>query len=146
MMVGPPGPAAPGVTYHTGVSDAELAALYRRAWVYASPSAYEGFGLPYLEAMASGTPVVATPNPGSREVLGDGRFGRLVDDAGFGPGLADLLADGPGRECLTALGLRRARAYALSTTIDRYEELLARACRRGRPPAVPKERDDGMTG
>ena len=62
----PAGPAAPGVTYHTGITDEALAGLYRRAWVYASPSTYEGFGLPYLEAMACGTPVVASPNPGSR--------------------------------------------------------------------------------
>ncbi len=45
-----------GVTYVTGVPDTQLADLYRRAWVCASPSTYEGFGLPYLEAMACGTP------------------------------------------------------------------------------------------
>lgn len=134
MMVGPPGPAVPGVTYHTGVSDAELAALYRRAWVYASPSTYEGFGLPYLEAMASGTPVVATPNPGSREVLDGGRFGRLAEDAVFGRALADLLADDRERDCLTSLGLQRARAYSLSTMIDQYEELLTALCRRAHNP------------
>ena len=132
MMVGPPGPAAPGVSYHTGVGDAELAAMYRRAWVYASPSSYEGFGLPYLEAMASGTPVVATPNPGSREVLDGGRFGRLAGDAEFGKALADLLADAAERDRLTGLGLRRARTYDLMTTIDRYEELLAGLCRPNR--------------
>ena len=69
-IVGGTGPEHPGVTYLTGVSDAELADLYRRAWVYASPSTYEGFGLPYLEAMACGTPVVASANPGSVDVLG----------------------------------------------------------------------------
>jgi glycosyltransferase involved in cell wall biosynthesis len=84
MFVGPPGPPLPGVNYYTGVGDAELASLYRRAWVFASPSIYEGFGLPYLEAMACGTAVVATSNPGSREVLGDGEYGRIADDAEFG--------------------------------------------------------------
>jgi glycosyltransferase involved in cell wall biosynthesis len=68
IFVGAGGPPAPGVTYYTGVSDEQLASLYRRAWVYASPSTYEGFGLPHLEAMACGTAVVATPNPGSVEV------------------------------------------------------------------------------
>jgi glycosyltransferase involved in cell wall biosynthesis len=128
MMVSPPGPAVPGVTYHTGVSDTELVALYRRAWVYASPSTYEGFGLPYLEAMASGTPVVATPNPGSREVLDRGRFGCLVADAEFGMALADLLADKARRDRLVALGLQRAQACALTTVIDRYEELIKAMC------------------
>ena len=64
-MVGPNGPSCEGVNYKTGVPDAELADLYRRAWVYASPSTYEGFGLPDLEAMACGAPVVASENPGS---------------------------------------------------------------------------------
>ena len=82
-FVGPAGPPAPGVTYHTGITDEALAGLYRRAWVYASPSTYEGFGLPYLEAMACGTPVVASPNPGSAEVLDGGRCGVLATDDAF---------------------------------------------------------------
>ena len=89
MFVGPPGVDAPGITYYTGIGDAELASLYRRAWVYASPSTYEGFGLPYIEAMACGTAVLATPNAGSREVIGAHQYGRLVEDAGFGAALLD---------------------------------------------------------
>jgi phosphatidyl-myo-inositol alpha-mannosyltransferase len=123
-MVGPAGPPAAGVTYHTGVGDAELARLYRRAWVYASPSTYEGFGLPYLEAMASGTAVLATPNPGSREMLLDGRCGRLAADAAFAGALVALLGDGRERRALEAAGLQRAREFPLDTMIDRYEALL----------------------
>jgi phosphatidylinositol alpha-mannosyltransferase len=123
-FVGPPGPPLPGVTYHTGITDDDLANLYRRAWVYASPSSYEGFGLPYLEAMACGTPVIASPNPGSREVLDDGRSGVLADDAAFGGELAALLGDAPRRARLADEGLRRARTYSLSRMVSEYEELL----------------------
>jgi len=126
------GARAEGVTYRTGVADAELASLYRRAWVYASPSTYEGFGLPYLEALASGTPVVATPNPGSREVLAGGEFGRLVTDDEFGPALAQLLGDERARAELARRGLRRARELSLSAMVDGYEGLLAEVCARGR--------------
>jgi phosphatidylinositol alpha-mannosyltransferase len=128
MMVSPPGPETPGVTYYTGVSDSELAALYRRAWIYASPSTYEGFGLPYLEAMACGTPVVATPNPGSREVLDEGRFGRLVADSKFGAAMVDLLADADARSELATRGLKRAQEFALTTVVNRYEHLLSEMC------------------
>ena len=125
-FVGPAGPAAPGVSYHTGIGDEELADLYRRAWVYASPSAYEGFGLPYLEAMACGTSVVATPNPGSREVLEDGRYGVLAEDDAFGDALVGLLGDPRRREELEAAGLRRAGELSLDVMLNRYETLLTR--------------------
>ncbi len=124
-IVGPAGPAYPGVRYLTGVSDAELARLYRQSWVYASPSTYEGFGLPYLEAMACGTPVVATPNPGSSEVLAEGVHGLLPADDAFVNEVSVLLGDAARRAALSARGVERARGYALTTMIDRYEDLLA---------------------
>jgi phosphatidyl-myo-inositol alpha-mannosyltransferase len=128
-VVGERGDAVEGVSYHVGVGDAELASMYRRAWVYATPSTYEGFGLPYVEAMASGTPVIATPNAGSREVLDDGGFGELVEDERFGERLSELLSDRARREELTARGLGRAAEYSLSKMLDRYEELLVSVCR-----------------
>ena len=128
MFVGPRGPSMPGVSYHTGVSDEELAALYRRAWVYASPSVYEGFGLPYLEAMACGTAVVATPNPGSCEVLAGGKYGVLAGDDTLAETLVRLLTSAEERRGLEAAGLRRARALSLDSMIDRYEKLLTDLC------------------
>ena len=123
-MVTTPGPATHGVTYHCGITSAMLVRLYQSAWVYASPSTYEGFGLPYLEALACGTPVVATPNPGSREVLDTGRFGALADDEGFGSEMCRLLADAPLRESLARAGLERAAEFDVSRMAARYEELI----------------------
>jgi phosphatidyl-myo-inositol alpha-mannosyltransferase len=123
MMVCASGPATEGVTYYNGIGDSELAELYRRAWVYASPSSYEGFGLPYVEAMASGTPVVATANPGSLEVLANGDYGMIVADAEFGNALVDLLSDAAQRERLIAKGIARAQEYSLDRTVAQYEEL-----------------------
>jgi glycosyltransferase involved in cell wall biosynthesis len=123
-MVGQSGPAHPGVTYLTGVSDAELAALYRRAWVYASPSTYEGFGLPYLEAMACGTPVVATENPGSLDVMGESACGLLPSDNDFAQTVAMLLGDGARRSELSAAGLKRAQRFTLTRMLDGYERVL----------------------
>ncbi len=73
----------------------ELTGLFQQAWVFCLPSTYEGFGVPYLEALAAGTPVVATKNPGACEILRDGEFGIIAPDADLGPVLSRLLADRP---------------------------------------------------
>ena len=112
------------MTYRIGVADSELASLYRRAWAYVTPSTYEGFGLPYLEAMACGTPVVATPNPGSVEMLDRGKYGVLAGDEEFGDRISSLLSDEQSRAALSTRGLLRAEEYSLSLMLDRYEALL----------------------
>lgn len=122
-MVGDSGPEHPGVRYVTGVSDAELASLYRRAWVYASPSSYEGFGLPYLEAMACGTPVVASENPGSVDVLAGG-CGVMPVDEDFASAVASLLGDEAARTRLSRAGLMRAQDFSLARMLDGYEKVL----------------------
>jgi glycosyltransferase involved in cell wall biosynthesis len=113
-----------GVHYHTGVATADLVRLYQQAWVYASPSTYEAFGLTYLEAMASGTPVVATPNPGSRELLADGRYGVIADDEQFADAVLRLLGTHEARQEMTARGLMRARSYDIAGTAQAYEALM----------------------
>jgi phosphatidyl-myo-inositol alpha-mannosyltransferase len=122
-MVCPHGPERAGVTYHVGLSDAALAALYCRAWLCVSPSTYEGFGLPYAEALACGTPVVATPNPGSHEVLATGG-GVLATDAAFAATVVALLSDDLRRRALEEEARARAGDHDLETTIDAYEVVL----------------------
>jgi glycosyltransferase involved in cell wall biosynthesis len=122
-IVGDIGPAHRGVRYVSGISDVDLASLYRRSWVYASPSTYEGFGLPYLEAMACGTPVIASRNPGSVDVLAD-NCGLMPADEDFASSIAALLSDDSHRDRLSAAGLRRAKEFSLTRMLDRYEKVL----------------------
>ncbi len=109
------------------LSDAELVAAYRRAWAFCLPSSYEGFGIPYAEAMAAGVPVVATPNVGSEYVTEDGSCGVLVPLEDLGPALADLLSRQDELERLSARGLERAREFDLASVVDRYEALYRNA-------------------
>jgi glycosyltransferase involved in cell wall biosynthesis len=122
-IVGDCGPAHPGVRYVTGITDVELASFYRRAWVYASPSIYEGFGLPYLEAMACGTPVIASENPGSVDVLAD-NCGLMPADEDFASAIAALLSDDTQRTRLSEAGIRRAQEFSLSRMLEGYERVL----------------------
>jgi glycosyltransferase involved in cell wall biosynthesis len=135
-FVGATGPSLPGVRYRVGVDDVELAALYRNAWVYASPSTYEGFGLPYLEAMACGTPVVASPNPGSLEVLAGGSSVLLSSDADFAASVSALLSDPRRRTALTTAGIARARDYSIDRMLDAYENFLFYTIRGYSPSTV----------
>jgi phosphatidyl-myo-inositol alpha-mannosyltransferase len=123
-MVTERGPAHAGVYYHCGVTSEALVRLYQAAWVYASPSTYEGFGMPYLEALACGTPVVATPNPGSHEVLDEGRFGCLAPDDRFAEEVGRLLGNEVARERMVRAGLARAAEYDINRSAALYEQLI----------------------
>ncbi len=104
-----------------------LAALYAGAWLFCLPSSYEGFGRPYAEAMASGTPVVSTPNPGAREVLGRGAFGDIIAPERLGEHLLALLRDGARRSALAEAGRRRANDFRWDSVARQYEKLYAEA-------------------
>ena len=124
-MVTDDAPDAPNVTVTGRIPTSELAELYRKVWLFCLPSSYEGFGVPYLEAMASGTPVVATPNVGAIEVLCEGRYGRIVPEDQLGAAILDLLRDAQERQRLSERGLARAREFDWSRIIDRYEQVYA---------------------
>jgi glycosyltransferase involved in cell wall biosynthesis len=106
------------------VSDEDLPALYSLAAVFAFPSWYEGFGLPILEAMACGTPVVAAHNSSLPEVTG--RAGLLVN-AGEMHALAEALALLMTDKALVARLLRAGREQARRFTWERAaKELLSK--------------------
>jgi len=117
-------PGGPNIEVLGRVSDEELADRYRRAWVFCLPSIYEGFGVPYIEAMVSGTPVVASPNLGAREVLENGAVGVLAEDRSLGWELVRLLVDGSARAELSAAGLDRRATYDFKNTARQYADLV----------------------
>src|SRR5207244_13118384 len=112
-------------------SQAELATLYRFAWAFVFPSLYEGFGLPPLEAMASGTPVVASDAPALPEVLGEAA---VLTPAGDPQALADALAalahDPDRRLAMRARGITHAARFrwerAARQTLAVYHQAVRR--------------------
>jgi glycosyltransferase involved in cell wall biosynthesis len=99
------------------VSDADLVALVQGARVLAHPSHYEGFGLTPLEAMAAGTPVVASASGSVPEVVGDAGLLLDPDDpAAWSDALARLAGDDATATDLAALGTARAAAFSWDRT------------------------------
>nr|WP_189838510.1 glycosyltransferase family 4 protein [Streptomyces umbrinus] len=122
------------VEFVKGISDAELVDLVRSAEVACVPSLYEGFSLPAAEAMATGTPLVATTGGAIPEVTGpDGETCLAVrpGDAGaLAAGLSRLLGDPRLRERLGSAGRSRVLerftwAKAAEGTVARYREAIA---------------------
>ncbi|HEY0379998.1 MAG TPA: glycosyltransferase family 1 protein [Pyrinomonadaceae bacterium] len=111
------------------VSDRDLRALYSSCRAFVYPSLYEGFGLPPLEAMACGAPVITSRVPSLTETVGDAAL--LVPPAAYrelAQVVIRVLRDSGERERLSSAGLRRAAAFSWEktarATLDVYREAL----------------------
>lgn len=94
------------------IADEELPALLSAAALFAYPSLYEGFGIPVLEAMACGTPVIASDRSSLPEVVGDaGLTVGALDVAGLSAGMEQLLTDEGLRTELIGRGYRQAAGF-----------------------------------
>jgi len=109
------------------VDDATLELLYKRAKAVVVPSLYEGFGLPVLEAMACGVPVLTTPRLSLPEVGGDAVAYTGPDPAEIARDLAALLDDEPRRAALAQAGLARAKEFSWDTSAEVHLASWARA-------------------
>ena len=115
------------VTFAGFLRDAELVDLYRRAWLVASASAREGWGMALTEAAACGTPAVATRIPGHADAVRDGSSGVLTDETApaIAAGLVDVLGDPERRQRLTAGALSRAAELSWENTATGMMRALA---------------------
>ena len=113
---GDAGGAGEHVTWLGRIEDDELAAAYRGARSLVFPSLYEGFGIPALEAMACGTPVVTSAGSAMEEVVGDAAI--LVDPFDVASIAAGIEAADRRRDELVHLGLERAGRYTWERTVD----------------------------
>ena len=111
------------------VSDADLCALYSSCRAFVYPSIYEGFGLPPLEAMACGAPVIGSAVPSVTESTA--RVISPADVGGLASNIVELLSDAQAREGLSAAGRKHAAKFSwehtAALTREVYDEALKRA-------------------
>lgn len=119
------------------VSDADKAALFRRAWANLFPSPKEGWGITVVEAGACGTPSIASDSPGLRDSVQHGRTGFLVphgDARALADRMLELAADPALVERFGAEARRFAEAHSWERTADQTEEHLRAIIRAGSEP------------
>ena len=117
------------VEWQPYVSENELSRRYREARAFAFLSAYEGFGLTPLEAMAFGVPPVVLDTPVAREVYGDAAVFVQSIPVEIAGALADVLTDDTLHSRLVERGLARVREFSWTTAAHAIRDHLERAAR-----------------
>lgn len=124
-------PAANDIRFLGFVPDDDLPDLYRNADIFVFPSRFEGFGLPLLEAMASGTPVACSNVSSIPEVAGDAaEYFDPGQPAAIASAVRRLLNDHRLRRDLVRRGLERSRRFSWTRTAERTLEILCQTMRR----------------
>lgn len=114
------------VSFVGHVTDQELASLYQRATALVMVSLYEGFGLPLLEAMSCGTPVITSTLASMPEVAGDAALQVDPYDVGtISQALIKIASDQELRQRLGLLGIERARLFSWDITAKRVNDAIA---------------------
>ncbi|MBN1405013.1 MAG: glycosyltransferase family 4 protein [Candidatus Omnitrophica bacterium] len=109
--------------FSSNLSAQAIAALYRKAWVLCLPSKYEGLGLAYIEAMASGCAIVSSKNSGAQEILDNGRCGLIVEDNSISAAIIRLIENEQERAHYEKLGAERAKNFSKEKALNQYQEI-----------------------
>jgi glycosyltransferase involved in cell wall biosynthesis len=113
-------PESVRIKYVGYVSDAELRALYEHAGVFVYPSLYEGFGIPVLEAMACGCPVIASTAASLPEVCGDAAlYVSPHDGAALATAIARVMSDEVERQRLVRAGRQRIGCFSWALAAEK---------------------------
>ncbi len=121
------------IKYFIDISQDELIRLYQRAWIFCSASSYEGFGVPYLEAMACGTPVITTQNQGAQELSNQSQCFEISLLEDIGQRISKLLLNQKQRQMYIDQGLDFVKKFDIRKTALQYKKVYEDVLKRGLP-------------
>jgi glycosyltransferase involved in cell wall biosynthesis len=117
------------IDYRNYVSEDELTGLYRQASVFLFLSEYEGFGIPPMEALAHGVPVIVEDTALSRELLGEGARRVSPDPTAIADAIVELATDPAERAARLAAGRARLSRFTWANSAATIRDALADAAR-----------------
>ena len=121
-------PTLPGLRYLGQIPHREMPALFSQADVFVLPSLYEGFSLAVLEALASGLPIIATPNTGATDALEHPQLGLIIPSASVDAlesALRQYVSSPPDHQQIRKKSLSLADRYSWASYGDRWANMLA---------------------
>jgi len=122
------------------IPDEDMPLFYTGAQVFLFPTLYEGFGLPPVEAMACGVPVIASDAPCMPEVLGDAAILEPPTSAeGFATAILRVLTDDQLRGVLRAKGIRRAQSFRYETSVKELVDIFEKPRRPNATTLDPRD-------
>jgi glycosyltransferase involved in cell wall biosynthesis len=140
-------PASRNIEFTGYLNDEELCALYSTCRLFIYPSLYEGFGLPPLEAMACGAPVLASRIPSISEVVGSAAHLVSPDSSKeFAAAMREITSSNSLRDKLSVKGFNRVAEFSWSNTAERTRAVYAEAIDRFRHQRARKSSDQNAKG
>jgi glycosyltransferase involved in cell wall biosynthesis len=113
----------PNIKIYSSLSAFDLAGVYKSAWMVCSTSLYEGFGVPILEAYASGTPVISTPHHGAKEIIRHETDGILCKLDKMGEWIYQMIQNTCLRKQMEIAGLKRSKDFSIEAIAKTYEKV-----------------------
>ncbi len=112
-----------GVEFRENISEEEKTELLMSAWAYLSASSYEGFGIPYIEAMTCKTPVLTRFNCGAKEMFSDERWSLCRSQSEMASKISDLINEPGLREKLSKKAEKISENYSIELMGEKFEEV-----------------------
>lgn len=116
-------PEMPNIKVLSSISSSDLSRLYQQCWILCATSTYEGFGVPVIEAFASGTAVISFRNKGSKEIISHYKNGILCNLKDMGVNIRFLINNKEQRKSFINAGIDSVKDFSIQVIAQKHERI-----------------------